>query len=197
MAIAEPAVGLRFGRTVVESVVGEIVDQEVEAVALAATGRGVLTTGVASALRARGAGQIERSGMSAGPRELGTAFLTPAPGLEARGVRMIAHAAVYPALGGAARIDDVRRAVAAVLATVETGRWRSLALPLLGLDGAGVVRPPAERVVDAIVDELVGCLRRASARPDRLVVVARSADHAAMVDAALGDARRRVWALGR
>lgn len=197
MVTAELAGGVRFGRTVVGSTVGAAVDQGAEAVVLAATRKGVLATGVAAGLRARGAEAIERSAMAAAPLELGTALAIPASGLERLGAMAIVYAVVHPALGEAARIADVRRAVVAVLAAVDAGRWRSLALPLLGLDGAGVARPPVDAVVDALVDELVGCLRRGSSRPDRIVLVARSAEHAALADRALERARRLAWTLGR
>lgn len=197
MVTAERLDGVRFGRTVIGCAVGDAFGQDTEAVVLAATRRGLLGTAVSAGLRSRGAGEIERLAMAAAPLALGTALVTGAPGLDSLGVRAIVHASVHSDLGEAARIEDIRRAVAAVFAAAESAHWRSVALPLLGLDGAVVVPSPAERLVDAIVDELVGCLRRGSSRPDRVVLVARSPEHATIADRVLARARRRLWTLDR
>lgn len=188
---------VRFGRATISSAVGGVLDQEVEAMVLGSTCRGLLGTGVAGSLRARGAGEIERLAMARAPLELGTALVTAAPGLEERGVRAVVHAVVQPTLGEAARPDDVRRAVVAALTAAERGRFRSLALPLLGVEGGGGIRPEVETAVAAIVDEVVGCLRRGEARPTRVVIVARSAAEAALVDRAVERARQRAWTLRR
>lgn len=197
MVTGDTVAAVRFGRTLVASAVGVALDQEVEAVVLASTCRGLLATGVAGALRARGAGGIERLAMAAAPLELGSALVTAASGLEGRGVRAVLHAVVYPTLGETARLDDVRRAVAAVLTAAEGGRFRSLALPLLGVEGGSIVGPGVAPVVAAIVDALVGCLRRGEARPERVVLVARTAALAALVDTAIERARERDWTLRR
>lgn len=197
MVTGDTVAAVRFGRTLVSSAVGSPLDQDVEAVVLASTCRGLLATGVAGALRSRGAGGIERLAMAAAPLERGSALATAAPGLEERGVRVVLHAVVHPTLGETARLDDVRRAVAAVLTAAEGGRLRSLALPLLGVDGGSIVGPGMEPAVAAIVDELVGCLRRGEARPERVVLVARTDELAALVDAAIERARERDWTLRR
>ena len=48
-------------------------------------------------------------------------------------------------------------------------------------------------MVAAVVDELVGSLRRSIPRLDRLTIVCRFAEHAEAVEAALAKARERVW----
>lgn len=197
MTSAAAVDAVRFGRTTICSAVGTVFDQEVEAVVVASTGRGLLGTGVAALLRDRGAGQIERLAMAAAPLELGGVLVTAAPGLEEQGIRVVIHAVIHPALGDVARPENVGRALAATMAEVERCRCRSLALPLLGVAGGSVDPPEVEPAIGLIVDELVGCLRRGEARPTRVVVVARSAELAALVDDAIERARRRVWTLRR
>jgi hypothetical protein len=50
-----------------------------------------------------------------------------------------------------------------------------------------------EAMVAAVVDELVGSLRRSMPRLDRLIIVCRFDEHAEAVEAAVGKARERVW----
>lgn len=185
--------GVRFGRTTICAVTGDLLDQDVDGIVVAANCRGVM--GAASAaglpgLRSLGGSAIEREAMIAAPLDLGTALVTGAPGLEARGTRAVVHAVVHRALGHPARPEDVRRAVAAAVAAADGHRLRSLALPLIGLDAAGAA---PERAVAVLVDELVGCLRRSSLRLDRVVLVCRFADHADIAAAALARARERSW----
>ncbi len=190
MVTSESDEGVRFGRTVVVTVAGDLLDQRVEAVVLAANRRGVLGP---TTLRALGGPEIEREAMAAAPLELGAVVVTGAAGLEPRGIRAVVHAVVHPALGQPARIDDVRRATAAALAAADRHKLRSIAFPLLGGDD-GVDPAP---LVAAIVDEAVGGLRRGVARLDRIVLVARFADHAALFAAAVDRARERSWVPAR
>ena len=180
--------GVRFGRTTVVAVAGDLLDQPVEGVVLAANRRGVLSAG---AHRAFGGPEVEREAMAAAPFELGTAVVTGAAALGERGVRAVVHAVVHPALGEPASLDHIRRATAAALAAADRHKLRSLALPLLGVDsGSAAGAGPAAA---AVVDELVGCLRRGVARPERVVVVGRFPDHAALAARAIDRARERLW----
>jgi O-acetyl-ADP-ribose deacetylase (regulator of RNase III) len=162
--------------------VGDLLGQEAEVIVVAANRRGVLgplaIPGL-SGLRSLGGSEIEREAMSLAPLDLGTAVLTGAFGLEERGIRAVVHAVVHPALGERARIEDVRRAVPAALTAVSKSRLRTLA--------------DVEAMVAAVVDELVGSLRRSIPRLDRLIIVCRFVEHAEAVEAALAKARERVW----
>jgi O-acetyl-ADP-ribose deacetylase (regulator of RNase III) len=202
MTNREREAGVRFGRTTIIAVVGHLLDQEVEAVVYPANRRGVmgampgtgLPLGVAG-LRSLGGSEIERQAMSQAPLDLGTALVTGANGLEERGVRAVVHAVIHRTLGEPSRIEDVRRAIVAVVTAVDRARLRSVALPLLGIEGlAGHDHP--EPVIAAIVDELVGSLRRIPARLDRVVIACRFPDHAAIASAALARARERLWVPG-
>ena len=185
----------RFGRTVVLVAVGDLLGQEAEVIVVAANRRGVLgplaTPGL-SGLRSLGGSEIEREAMSLAPFELGMAVMTGASGLEERGIRAVVHAVIHPALGERARIEDVRRAVPAALTTASKSRLRTVAMPLLGVESLAA-KADVDAIVAAVVDELVGSLRRAISRVDRLTIVCRFAEHADAVEASLAKARERVW----
>jgi O-acetyl-ADP-ribose deacetylase (regulator of RNase III) len=185
----------RFGRTIVSVAVGDLLGQEAEAIVVAANRRGVLgplaTPGL-SGLRSLGGSGIEREAMSRAPLDLGTAVVTGASGLDERGIRAVVHAVVHPALGERARIEDVRRAVPAALAAASKSRLRTVAMPLLGVESLAA-KADVDAMVAAVVDELVGSLRRSMPRLDRLTIVCRFAEHAESVESALAKARERVW----
>jgi O-acetyl-ADP-ribose deacetylase (regulator of RNase III) len=185
----------RFGRTVVSVAVGDLLGQEAEAIVVAANSRGVLgplaTPGL-TGLRTLGGSEIEREAMSLAPLDLGTAVVTRASGLEERGVRAVIHAVVHPALGERARIEHVRRAVPAALTVSSMNRLRTVAMPLLGVESLAA-KSDVDAMVAALVEELVGSLRRSIPKLDRLTIVCRFTEHADSVEAALARARERVW----
>ena len=185
----------RFGRTVVSVTVGDLLSQEAEAIVVAANRRGVLgplaTPGL-SGLRTLGGSEIEREAMSLAPLDLGTAVVTGASGLEELGIRAVIHAVVHPALGERARIEHVRWAVPAALAAGSTSRLRTVAMPLLGVESLAT-KTDVDAMVAALVEELVGSLRRSIPKLDRLTIVCRFTEHADSVEAALSRARERAW----
>lgn len=194
MAGAGQDAGVRFGRTVIVATTGSLLDQGVEAVVVAANPRGVMgavSSAGMPALRFFGGSEIEREAMARAPLELGSAIVTGAAGFEAEGLRAVVHAVVHPALGEAARVEDVRRAVAAAAVAADAARLRSLAFPLLGVDG--IARADPDPFVRAVVDELVGCLRRAVIRFERVLIVCRFEDQQVAVAAAIERARARAW----
>jgi hypothetical protein len=71
-------------------------------------------------------------------------------------------------------------------------RLRTVAMPLLGVESLAE-KADVDAMVAAVVDEIVGCLRRTIPRLDRLTIVCRFAEHAEAVEAALAKARERVW----
>jgi O-acetyl-ADP-ribose deacetylase (regulator of RNase III) len=185
----------RFSRTVVAVAVGDVLGQGAEAIVVAANRRGVLgplaTPGL-SGLRSLGGSEIEREAMALAPFDLGTAVLTGASGLEERGIQGVIHAVVHPALGERARIEDVRRAVPAALHVASGARLRTVAMPLLGVESLAA-KADVDAMVVALVEELVGSLRRSVPRVDRVTVVCRFSEQAETVEAALARARERVW----
>lgn len=192
IAIAPPG-GVRFGPTTIVTTVGNLLDQPVEAVILAANRRGGIATAASAALRSLGAADLERQAMARAPLDLGTAIASPATGLETLGIRVVVHAVVHPALGEAALLDDVRRATAESFVALGPHKVRSLALPLLGAE-TGVAEPlDPDQVTATIVEEVVGCLRRGVLRPDHIILLARSANEAEMIASIVAASRRHAW----
>lgn len=192
MADAETTQAVRFGRTVVQPVAGELIDQPVQAIVYAANCRGVMGAGPAGSVRLVGGLEIEREAMEGAPFDLGTAYLTGSGCLAERGIEAVIHAVVAPHLGEVAEVPEVRRALAAALRIADARRYRSLALPILGLRADAT---PGERtdVVEAIVDEFVAHLRRGGSRLESVVVVSRFEDDLAMIMDSFAQARRRSW----
>jgi O-acetyl-ADP-ribose deacetylase (regulator of RNase III) len=185
----------RFGRTVVAAATGDLLGQGAEAIVIAANRRGVmgpLATPGLSGLRSLGGSAIEREAMRVAPFDLGTAVVTGAPGLDERGVRVVVHAVVHPALGERARVDDVRRAVPAALRAAAEAKARTVAMPLLGVESLAA-RADVEAMAAVLVDELVGSLRRSLPRVERVTIVCRFTEQAEIVEAELARARERVW----
>ncbi|MEA2510713.1 MAG: O-acetyl-ADP-ribose deacetylase [Thermomicrobiales bacterium] len=192
MAEVEATQAVRFGRTVVRPVTGDLVDQPVQAIVYAANSRGVMGAGPAGAVRQAGGPEIEREAMAAAPFDLGTAIMTGSGRLAGRGLEAVIHAVVAPHLGDATELPEVRRALAAALRAADTRRFRSLAIPLLGSRSEATA---AERAVtvEAIVEELVAHLRRADSRLESVLIVSRFDDDLAMIVDSLTRARQRSW----
>ncbi|MGI9253485.1 MAG: macro domain-containing protein [Thermomicrobiales bacterium] len=191
--------GIRFGRTEVIAVVGDLLSQGAEAVVIPANRRGVMgaisTPGLVG-IRSLGGSDIERQAMANGTLELGTAIVTNATGLESRGINHVVHAVVHRALGEPARIEDVRRGVAAALVAADRVRARSLALPPLGVD-SGPGRTDPAPFIAILVEETVAALRRSTLRFDTVIVACRFPDHADAVRAAFIRSRERSWTTSR
>ena len=192
MVTTEAVESVRFGRTVIRTTTGDLLDQQAEAIVVAANRRGIMGAVPTAGLRSFGGSEIEREVMARAPLELGSAVVTGAVGLESRGIRAVVHAVVHRALGEPARVEDVRRAVAAALFAADAHRLRSLALPLLGIE-ASVMRGDPRAFVNAVVDELVASLRRAPLRIDRVTIVSRFDDHCDLAAATVMRARERSW----
>jgi O-acetyl-ADP-ribose deacetylase (regulator of RNase III) len=130
--------------------------------------------------------------MEAAPFDLGTAFLTGSGRLAERGIEAVIHAIVAPHLGETAEVPEVRRALAAALRIADENRYRSLALPLLGLRAEATAGERTD-LVEALVDEFVAHLRRAGSRLESVVFVSRFEDDLAMMMDSLSRARQRSW----
>ena len=186
--------GISFGRTTVVAAVGELVDQQVEALVYPANSRGIMGAAGGSgggAIRLLGGPDIEREAMALAPLELGTAVVTGAGRLTERGVFAVIHAVVAPALGAPAKTETVRRAIGAAARAADAQRLRSLAIPPLGVAAGG----PQSRTTlsEAAVDELVAYLRRSSSRIERVIFVFRFEDEVQRVAATIARARERTW----
>jgi O-acetyl-ADP-ribose deacetylase (regulator of RNase III) len=192
-APVERETGVRFGRTLIVVVAGDVLLQGAEAIVVAANTRGVMGAVTAPGLvglRTLGGSEIEREAMARAPLDLGSAIVTGAAGLERRNVSAVIHAVVHRSLGDAARIEHVRRAVGAVLLAADGARLRTIAMPLLGVEAA---RTDAGAFIAAIVEELVAALRRSTLRLDRVVIACRFDEQAAATRLAVQRARERAW----
>lgn len=184
-------VGVRFGRTVLLTVEGELSRQSVDVLMIAANMRGVLGTG---GVRLAGGADIEREAMAQAPLTLGSAIFTGPGLLRERGVQTIAHCVVNEQLGDPVRIPIVRRSIPIALRMIEERRFRSVALPLLG-SGNGPGQLPPTLVATTIIEEVVAHLRRASSRIERITLVSRSAEDIQILDDILRVARDHAWGL--
>lgn len=186
--------GIRFGRTLIRTVAGELTAQPVDAIACPANRRGVMGAGAAGAVRLAGGMEVEREAMAAAPLTMGTAMATTAGDLAARGVRVVLHAVVSDRLGAPTREDIVQQATADVLRLADRQRLRSLALPPIGA-GLGPGRLPTARVWELMIEEIVAYLRRFTSRLERIILVTRFPDEAEEVTRLLRVAREHWWGL--
>lgn len=194
MISADPVKTIRFGRTSVSAVTGELLTQDTEAIVIAANCRGALPAlprGRGLNARALAGSALEREAMAQAPLILGSALVTGAGELHIHGVRAVIHAVIQESIGAPVRLDDTRRAVRAAFQAASAHRLASLALPLFVESGAASV----ESDIEEVTDQVVAGLRQTSYRPEKLVVVCRFADHQQWVEAALRFARDRAWVL--
>jgi O-acetyl-ADP-ribose deacetylase (regulator of RNase III) len=192
--MTETSVGtsVRFGRTTLAALRGELIEQPVEAIVIAANQRGAIGTGAAGAVRVAGGAAIEREAMEQAPLALGGAIATTSGKLAERGVALIIHAVVAERLAEASTLELVRRATAAALALAEEHRVRSLAVPAVG-SGTGPNHLRTGAVAEAVVDEVIAHLRRTQTRLERVVFVARDEDDVAVFAEAIARGRERSW----
>ena len=183
---------VRFGRTTLAALRGELIKQPVEAIVIAANRRGVIGTGAAGSVRVAGGPAIEREAMEQAPLALGGAVATTSGKLAERGVAVVIHAVVTERLAEASTLDLVRRATVAAFALAEERRVRSLAFPAVG-SGTGPQQLRTDAVAEAVVDEAIAHLRRTQTRLDRIVFVARDEDDVAAFAEAIARGRERLW----
>jgi O-acetyl-ADP-ribose deacetylase (regulator of RNase III) len=187
------ATGVRFGRTVIGTSVGDPLEEAVEGIVCLANPRGVLGAGGTSALRRLGGEDIEREAMARAPLEPGGAIATGAGRLGERGFRAVLHAVASRALGEPARLALLRLALPAALGAADERRVRSLVIPPLAAVATDGSQVGPDAAGAALVDEVVAYLRRSPSRIERIVFAFRFEDEAQTVAAALLEARRRLW----
>ena len=183
---------VRFGRTVLTAVLGDPLDQPVDALVLAANQRGVMGAGVAGAVRLAGGPEIEREVMALAPVVLGGAVATTAGKLADRGISTIIHAVVSEQLAAPSTVDAIRRATISSLRLIDELRLRSVAIPPIG-SGKGPSQLPVTLAVEALVDESIAHLRRSGTRLDRIVFVSRHMDDVLAFAQAIANGRERSW----
>lgn len=184
--------GIRFGRTLIDAVVGELVDQPVQAIICPANSRGVMGAGSASSIRFAAGADVERAVMELAPIDLGESVVTTSGRLQERAIEAVIHAVIMPKLGDAPRWSTVLRALDAALTVATNHRLHTLALPLLGVSAEA---PEVERIESgkSLIDVIVRYVRRPATRIDRVIVVTRFEDDRAALLDAIARARQRIW----
>lgn len=182
----------RFGRMRIVTTLGETVDQPVQAVIYPANSRGVMGTGAISAVRSSAGLDVEREAMSAAPIEPGTAIVTSSGRLADRGIEAIIHAVVAEQLGQRIERSTMRRGIASALRLADEQRFRSVALPLMGI-GADESVEARTQMIEALVDESVAHARRSTTRIEQLIITARFEDDLPLVAETLTRMREHRW----
>ena len=193
--MVEPAErnGRFFGRTSVEAVIGDVIEQPVEAIVYLANTRGMMEAGSATSIRLIGGKDVEREAMALAPHQLGSIFITGSGRLRStRHIEFVFHVVLARMLGEAPRRDLVSRAIDDLLTSAEQRRIRSLAIPMIGAS-ADATDEEREAASNAMVEAVVAWLRRRSARIERIILVARFTDDERLLDEAIETARRKIW----
>ncbi len=182
----------RFGRMRITMALGETVDQAAQAVIYPANSRGVMGTGSVSAVRTSAGLDVEREAMAHAPIEPGTAIVTSSGRLADRGVEAIIHAVVVEQLGQRIERPTLRRAIASALRLADERRYRTVAMPLMGI--AADDTPEARtQMIEAQVDEAVAHARRSTTRIEQLIIAARFEDDLPILAGVLEETREHRW----
>lgn len=160
---------LRFGRTTVQVLFGDVFCTHTEAIVCPANRRGMMVAGTAGLVRLRGGAEVERDLMSRAPLTLGTSIATTSGDLAEHGIHLVFHAVVFDDLGGSTRLDHVQRAITSVLQSAERHRIRSLVIPPVG-SGVGSGRLTQQNVYEIVVEEVAGHLRRFASRIEQITI---------------------------
>lgn len=182
----------RFGRMRITMALGETVDQAAQAVIYPANSRGVMGAGPVSAVRTSAGLDVEREAMAHAPIEPGTAIVTSSGRLADRGIEAIIHAVVVEQLGQRVERPTLRRAVASALRLADERRYRTVAMPLMGI--AADESPEARtQMIEAQVDEVVAHARRSTTRIEQLIIAARFEDDLPILADVLERTREHRW----
>lgn len=182
----------RFGRMRITMALGETVDQAAQAVIYPANSRGVMGAGPVSAVRTSAGLDVEREAMAHAPIEPGTAIVTSSGRLADRGIEAIIHAVVVEQLGQRIERPTLRRAVASALRLADERRYRTVAMPLMGI--AADESPEARtQMIEAQVDEVVAHARRSTTRIEQLTIAARFEDDLPILADVLERTREHRW----
>jgi len=132
---------------------GNLIDQDCDAIVNAANTDLILGSGVAGAIRAADDGTIQNECKRIGTIPLGKAAITSGG---ATGIRYVIHAAGMQ-LGGAATVKHVRRAIKSSLARAREKELRTVAFPAVGTGVGGLSCDScAEASISAARDHLAG-----------------------------------------
>ena len=142
---------VRVGKAHIKVVLGDITEQDTEAITNAANDHLWMGTGVAGAIKSKGGETIELEAMKQGPIPIGSAVVTSAGKLPQR---YVVHAAVMGQRLEATE-DSIRDATRSTILLCEEKRISSVSLPAFG---TGVGRFPAARCAEIMVDACIDTL---------------------------------------
>ncbi len=146
----------RFGHTEFEFVVGDITEEDVDAIVNAANNHFWMGAGVAGAIKRRGGEEIEREAVSQGPACIGSARVTSAGRLKAR---YVIHAAVM-GQDLVTSEDFILKATRSCMEKARELEIASISFPALGTGVGGFpVERAGEIMVSACRDALADCPR--------------------------------------
>lgn len=182
----------RFGRMRITATLGETVDQAAQVVIYPANSRGVMGAGSISAVRSSAGLDVEREAMAYAPIEPGTAIVTSSGRLIDRGIEAIIHAVVTEQLGQRIEKPTMRRAIASALRLADERRFRTAAMPLMGITADDSVDIRTQ-MIEAQVDEAVAHARRSTTRIEQLIISARFEDDLPILADVLERTREHRW----
>ncbi len=128
----------------VEVVLGDLLQQDVDAIVNPANARGLMGGGVAAAIRRAGGETIQQEALAQAPIPLGEAIVTSAGRLPYEGV---IHAPTMAEPGGVTDPEIVERATRAALRAAEEAGFRSIAFPGMGTGVGGLDYESAARAM--------------------------------------------------
>jgi O-acetyl-ADP-ribose deacetylase (regulator of RNase III) len=132
----------------VHVVKADLLDLAVDAIVVPGNSTGLMTEGLAAAVRLRGGEQVEREVVECAPLAVGAAVVTTGGGLAARHV---IHAPTVEEPGFKVSVEAVRRATRAALLATTAHALGVIAFPLMAL---GPTELTLEETARAMVDEL-------------------------------------------
>src|SRR5687768_15522594 len=94
------SLALRFGRTTVSVVAGDLLTTGAQAIVIPANRRGMMVAGSAGHVRLRGGFDVEHELMQQAPLTLGTSVATTSGDLAGSGPSLVLHAVIFDDLGG-------------------------------------------------------------------------------------------------
>lgn len=118
--------------------------------------------------------------------------MTSSGRLADRGIEAIIHAVVVEQLGQRIERHTLRRALASALRLADEHRYRTVAMPLMGIaaDDTPEVRT---QMIEAQVDESVAHARRSTTRIEQLIIAARFEDDLPILAGVLERTREHRW----
>jgi len=146
IAMDENKFTTEIGEIGIKARLGDITSVFVDAIVNPADPGGVMSAGVAGAIKAAGGEEIEKEAVSKAPIALGEAIATTAGKLANL---YVIHVAAAEGVNAPCSADAARRATAAALALAEELEVESVAIPAVGTGAGGV---PPEDAAAAIVE---------------------------------------------